>query len=79
MARASKLSDDDIDTLLIVLDELIEALRQDGAAVLFTDRDGQGVMSVHLLGDPTTAACMLEAAPAVFNKVYGRPEGATTQ
>jgi hypothetical protein len=73
------LSENDRDSLRAVIAEIVAVLLGDGAAVLFTDTDGSGVMAVHMLGDQMGAASMLAAAPDVFNKVYGRPDGVPTQ
>lgn len=66
------------ETILVVLEELLDVLNGDGAGVFFSDAANMGQMSVHLFGDPQTAAGMIAAAPAVYERVYGVPDGEAT-
>lgn len=79
-ARLATASDEDKDTISIILYDIIDTLlSESGAGILFFDKEGTGKMSVHLIGDYDLAPEMLHAAPAIYHKLFSVPEGTVTQ
>lgn len=78
--RLMHASDDDKDTISILLCDIVDTmLNETGAGVLFVDKAGTGSMAVHLIGDTDLVPEMLRAAPAIFDRVFGVPEGMVPQ
>lgn len=73
-------SDEDRDTISIILADVVDALLSDaGAGILFVDKDGSGTLSVHIIGDYDLAPSMLRAAPDIYERLFGVPDGAIPQ
>ena len=78
--RLADASEEDRDTISIILCDIVDALLGEaGAGILFVDKDGTGEMSVHMIGDYDLAPAMLRAAPSIYKRLFGVPEGAVPQ
>lgn len=80
MARYDGASESDKNTVRAVLADLLSILLDEGGCgVFFADTDGEGEMTVHLLGDVALAPLMIRAAPTIYDRVFGVPEDMTPQ
>ncbi len=78
--RLAGASDEDKDTISIILCDIVDTLLSDaGAGILLVDKEGTGEMSVHIIGDYELAPEMLNAAPGIYQRLFSVPEGTVPQ
>lgn len=79
-ARYLACSQDDRDTIALVMSDVIDTITSaSGGGIMFLDPKGTGTMNVHLLGDVDLAPSMLIAAPAIYESLFGVPDGVELQ
>lgn len=79
-AQLMTASDEDKETISMILADVVDTILSDnGAGVLFFDKNGEGSMSVHMLGEIGAATGMLQAAPAVYESLFATPSDAKMQ
>ena len=73
-------SEEDKAVIAAIMGDVLDAVTHpDGGGILFLDKEGAGVMCVHVIGDPSLAPRMLAAAPMIYDNVFGMPDEATVQ